>query len=169
MRFVRFKLIALLLFSMVSASYAQMGPLWDLNNKVDDLKFQLEMQKLERMDRGFVGTKVFEWPANPKHLLNDERGSHYVDPRSVAGDKQHKQANFYVDLPKVKTNKNGTYKAIGIFTVISCDMGTYTEIGVATYKPDYTVGKIFDGTLDTKYVGQQSPAEKKYMHYVCGK
>lgn len=145
-----------------------MGSLWDLGNKIDNLTFELEMQRLERMNPGYVGTNVFKWPANLKHLHDEDRGSHFVDPQSIAGDKQHKQANFYVVLPKFKTNKDGTYKAIGIFTVISCEMRTYTEISLATYKPDYTVDKIFNATLNTKFPGQQNPAEKKYMRYACG-
>ena len=168
--FHRYKWSALLTISMASFSHAQMGLLWDLNNKVDDLIFQLEMQNLERMDRGFVGTKVFEWPKNLKHLHDEDGGSHFVDTQSVLGNKQSMQANFYVVMPKVKTNKNGTYKAIDRFSVISCDYGTYSEITLTTYKPDYKVDKIYSqsNNLPIKFEPQQSPAEKKNMRYVCG-
>lgn len=166
--FYRYKWIAFLIFPMASASYAQMGSLWDLGNKIDNLTFELEMQRLERMNPGYVGTDLSKWPTNLKHVLDDERGRHFVDPQSIAGNKQSMQANFYVVLPKIKTNKNGTYKAIGVWTVISCNMREYTETGIFTYKPDYTVDKIFNGTFNTKFESQQSPAEKKYMRYVCG-
>ena len=164
----RYKWIVLLLIPMVSASYAQMGSLSDLGNKIDNLTFELEMQRLEKMNPGYVGTDLSKWPANLKHLHDEDRVSHFVDPQSIAGNKQAMQANFYVVLPKIKTNKNGTYKAIGVWTVISCNMRTYTETGIFTYKPDYTVDKIFNGTFNTKFESQQSPAEKKYMRYVCG-
>lgn len=164
----RYKWIAFLIFSMTSVSFAQMGSLWDLNNKVDDLVFELEMQRLERSNRGYIGSNPSKWPANLKHLYDEDRGSHFVDPQSIAGNKQSMQANFYVVFPKVKTNKYGTYKAIGVWTVISCNMKTFTETGIFTYKPDYTVDKIFNGTFNMKFESQQSPVEKKYMRYVCG-
>ena len=166
--FYRYKWIAFLIFPMTSVSFAQMGSLWDLGNKIDNLTFELEMQRLERMNPGYVGTDLSKWPTNLKHLLDDEWGRHFVDPQSIAGTKQSMQANFYVVLPKIKTNKNGTYKAIGVWTVISCNMRMYTETGMFTYKPDYTVDKIFNGSFNTKFESQQSPAEKKYMRYVCG-
>jgi hypothetical protein len=166
----RYKWIAFLIFSMTSVSFAQMGSLWDLNNKVDDLVFELEMQRLERSSRGYIGSNPFKWPVNLKHLHDEDRGSHFVDPQSIAGNKQSMQANFYVVFPQVKTNKYGTYKAIGVWTVIFCDMKGFQEIAVATYKPDYTVDKIHNQpiTLPMKFEPQQSPAEKKYIRYVCG-
>ena len=156
---------------MTSVSFAQMGSLWDLNNKVDDLVFELEMQRLEKSNRGYIGSNPFKWPANLKHLLDEDGVSHFVDPQSIAGNKRSMQANFYVVLPKIKINKFGTYKYLGRLTVISCETKLFQEITLVSYKPDYTVDKIHNQSSNLssiKFEPEQSPAEKKYMRYVCG-
>lgn len=153
------------------AANPQITSNWEINNKLDDILFELEMQRMERNSYPYVPDNPYKWPKNLKHLFNNERGSHYFDASSLTMNGTLREANVFVVFPNVKKNKYGTYKAIGISLTISCYPASVFEHGVRIYDKDFSL-LDFGFNISDIYSKESAPSKLKesmlnYVKYIC--
>ena len=164
-------LILVFLLHPLAAS-SQITSNWEINNKLDDILFELEMQRMERNSYPFAYDNPYKWPKNLKHLFNNERGSHYIDVGSITMDGAYRTANVFVVFPNVKKNKYGTYKAIGIMLGISCNYSTAFEHGGMMYDKEFHLLDFGVNTSGGIYSKESAPSKLKesmlnYVKYIC--